>query len=68
MLLIAERVLDPPNQGVDTKLSDLNMLVNPGGLERSEAEFAGLLANSGFKLRRVIPTSGLTCLIEAVPA
>ena len=68
VLLIAERVLDPPNQGLDTKLSDLNMLVNPGGLERSEAEFATLLASSGFTLRRVIPTGGPSRLIEAVPA
>ncbi len=68
VLLIAERVLDPPNQGMDTKLSDLNMLVNPGGLERSEPEFATLLASSGFKLRRVVPTSGPYCVIEAVPA
>ena len=35
-----KRLLDGPNQGADTKFSDLNMLVMPGGRERFEAEFA----------------------------
>ena len=53
-LLIVERLLAPPNQGLDGKLSDLNMMVNVGGQERSQAEFAALLQRAGLVLGRVI--------------
>mgnify|MGYP000885102541 CR=1 FL=1 len=53
-LLIVERLLAPPNQGLDGKLSDLNMMVNVGGQERSQAEFATLLQRSGLVLCRAI--------------
>ena len=47
---------------------DLQQLVlSAGGRERSEAEYAGLLAAAGFKLERVIPTSSGPSLIEAIP-
>jgi hypothetical protein len=38
-LLIVERILAPPNQGAEGKLSDHNMLVNAGGRERTSEEF-----------------------------
>jgi O-methyltransferase len=67
-LLVVERVLAPPNEGLDDKVSDLNMLVNTGGLERTEDEFAALLASGGFELRRVISTAGPQKVLESVPA
>lgn len=47
-------------------LSDLNMLVNVGGRERTRAEFETLLGRNGFTVDDVIPLppSGF-CLIEA---
>jgi O-methyltransferase domain/Dimerisation domain len=49
-LVIIERDLGPPNALPETKLSDLNMLVAPGGRERSIAEYGDLLARAGLTL------------------
>jgi hypothetical protein len=67
-LLIVETVLpegDTPHQG---KLQDLVMLVFPGGQERTEAEYAELLVKANFRLRRVVPTTSVVSIVEAVPA
>lgn len=56
-LLIVERLIGPPNTGLETKLSDLNMLVMPGGRERAADEFAALAEQAGLHLQRVIDTS-----------
>ena len=45
----------PPNEGRAAKWSDLNMLVSPGGRERTEAEYAELLARAGFRCDRRRP-------------
>jgi hypothetical protein len=66
-LLLIERVIAPPNEGRDAKLSDLNMLVGPGGRERTREEFAALLDASRFRLARVVGT-GVYSVVEAVPA
>jgi hypothetical protein len=39
-------------------MSDLNMLVNTGGRERSEADFAAVMAAAGFRLSYVSPPLG----------
>jgi hypothetical protein len=39
-----------------------------GGKERTEAEYADLLARAGFRLERVVPTLAPVSVIEAVPA
>ena len=44
---------------------DLEMLLLPGGRERTEEEYRSLLANAGFKLNRVVPTKSPVCVIEA---
>jgi hypothetical protein len=49
-LVIIERDLGPSNSLPETKLSDLNMLVAPGGRERSIAEYGDLLARVGLAL------------------
>jgi O-methyltransferase domain/Dimerisation domain len=67
-LLVIERVLGPPNADLATKLSDLNMLVMPGGRERTEEEFESLLAESGFRLVGVTPTSSGFNVVEGAPA
>ena len=50
-----------------SKLLDLNMLVMTGGLERTNAEFCGLLEAADYKLRRIVPTMAPQSIIEAVP-
>ena len=48
------------------KLLDIEMLTNTrGGKERTESEFATLLASAGLKLTRIIPTHGPVCIVEA---
>lgn len=66
ILLIVERILAGPNQGLDTKLSDLNMLVMPGGRERSAAEYEALLDATDLTLARVHATSTTFSVIESV--
>src|SRR5579859_2359539 len=67
VLLVVERVLEPPNQGLSGKLGDLNMLVNPGGTERTREEWDRLLAAGGFGLVGVLPTRGMYSLLESTP-
>jgi hypothetical protein len=65
-LLVVERVLAPPNEGLDGKLSDLNMLVMPGGRERTVDEYAALLERAGFELAGVAST-GTMSVVEGRP-
>jgi hypothetical protein len=67
-LLIVETVIPEDNSPHQGKLQDLVMLVLPGGQERTEAEYDALLAKGGFNLRRVIPTTSVVSIVEAVPA
>jgi hypothetical protein len=64
-LLIVERVVPGPNQGSVVAFSDLNMLVAPGGQERTEAEYATLLKAAGFDLNRIVPSDGDVSVLEA---
>lgn len=64
-LLVIEQVVSGPNEGPVTKLSDLNMLVLPGGRERTEEEFRRLYEASGFRLVRIVPLApDGYCVIE----
>jgi hypothetical protein len=70
-LLVVEAIL--PERAADQPAvirMDLYMLVLLGARERTEAQFRGLLAGTGFRVARVVPTAspaGLS-VIEAVPA
>jgi hypothetical protein len=66
-LLVLERVLAPPNEGPDGKFSDLNMLVMPGGRERTLDEYAALFARAGFELVRELPSAAGTSVVEGRP-
>ena len=66
-LLVVDQVVPPRNEPGMAKLMDLEMLVLPGGMERTEQEFRDLFAASGFRLERIIPTPSLQCIIEGVP-
>ncbi len=65
-VLIIDAVISEDNSPHFGKIIDLEMLVSPGGMERTESEFAELLTNSGFALNRVIPTKSPVSIIEAV--
>ncbi|GAA1587770.1 MULTISPECIES: methyltransferase [Kribbella] len=66
-LLILEQLLDQAPDPVRTAFTDLNMLVMTGGLERTTAEYAALLAAAGLRLTRTIPTSSDMFALEAEP-
>lgn len=66
-LVIAERVVGPPNEDREGKFSDLNMLVQYGALERTRREFQDLLDHGGFELTEVVPTQSPLSLIVARP-
>jgi hypothetical protein len=65
-VLVVEMLLPDEPQPTPVTLMDMNMLVMLGGRERTAAEFRQLLASSGWKIERVIPTPGLFSVIEAV--
>jgi hypothetical protein len=67
-LLLVERLLGAPNEGPDAAFSDLNMLVGPGGEERTEEEYAALLRGAGFALARTVRTDIEVAVLEARPA
>jgi hypothetical protein len=63
-LLIIERRLGPPNDEPAAKFSDLNMLVGPGGRERTLDQYAALLEAAGYRLIGETPAGAVT-VIEA---
>ena len=66
-LLLVESVVPPGNDPSFTKLLDLTMLLIPGGLERTEAQYRDLLATAGFRLDRIVPTESEISVIEGQP-
>ena len=66
-LLVLERLIAPPNEQPDAKFSDLNMMVSPGGRERTREEFAALFAAAEFRLVAVAPTGTRLSVIEGLP-
>ena len=66
-LLIAEFVLPETDGPSHAKWVDLLMLAYVGGRERTQAEYADLLASAGFALDRAIVTNAVIGLLEARP-
>ncbi len=46
--------------------SDVNMLVNAGGRERTKSDFRAPLEAAGFRLDRIVAPQALSKMIEAV--
>lgn len=65
-LLLVEMVISPGNEPFFGKLLDLHMLIMHGGHDRTEAEYRTLLAQTGFKMTKIITTKSLRSVIEAV--
>jgi hypothetical protein len=67
-VLLVEMVLPPGDTMHPGKILDMLMLLAPGGQERSEEEYRGLLAKAGLRLARVVPTESAVSVLEAVLA
>ncbi len=66
-LLVIEMILPPMNEPGLAKLLDIEMLLIPGGRERTVEEFRELYAASGFELTQVVPTGSPVAIIEGRP-
>jgi hypothetical protein len=70
-LLIVERVMPAraeQGRSPEAYLLDLEMLVmTPGGRERTETDFRGLVAAAGLRVTRIVPTRSPVSVIEAQP-
>jgi ubiquinone/menaquinone biosynthesis C-methylase UbiE len=67
-VLVCETVVPEGNEPHFGKLMDLEMLVSPGGVERTAREYRELLARAGLELKRIIPTRSYLSVVEAVKA
>jgi hypothetical protein len=67
-LVLVEMVIPPGNGPSPGKLLDLEMLVIASGKERTQAEYAELLAGAGWRLTRVVPTDSPASVIEGEAA
>lgn len=69
-LLLVERIMpdrleaSAPHRAIAR--ADLNMLIGPGGRERTEADFRSLLHSSGFNTTRIVPTALEYSILEAI--
>lgn len=67
-VILLESVLLPPNQPDFGKMIDLEMMMMPGGRERTADEFHELFTRAGFTLTRIEPTDAGLSVIEGRPA
>ncbi len=65
-LLVLEWVVGEPNTNPRSKFSDLNMLVMPGGRERTEAEWRRLFEAGGFELTSIVTSGAGPSVIEGI--
>jgi hypothetical protein len=66
-LLIVENIVPADDTAHPVFMIDMLMLMLTGGEERTEDEYADLVARAGFRLERVIPTRSPVSVLEAVP-
>jgi hypothetical protein len=66
-LVIVDSVMPEGPEPHMAKLIDLEMLLMPGGRERTETEWRDLLARAGFEITRIVPTGAPESVIEARP-
>jgi hypothetical protein len=64
-VILLEAALAPGNAPDFGKLVDLEMLLLPGGRERTADEFGTLFQRAGFRLSNVVPTKSMLSVIEA---
>ena len=64
-VILLDSVVPAGSQPDFSKIIDLEMLLMPGGRERTEQEFRDLFDRAGFELTRIIPTKSPLSVIEA---
>jgi O-methyltransferase domain/Dimerisation domain len=67
-LLVVDNVIQPGNDFQPGKFLDLQMLIFPGGRERTEKEFSNLFSASGWRLNRIVPTAAPESIVEGLPS
>jgi O-methyltransferase domain/Dimerisation domain len=67
-LLAVDSVIQPGDDFSPAKFLDLQMLIFPGGCERTEKQFRELFAAAGWRLTRILPTASVESIVEGVPA
>jgi hypothetical protein len=66
-VLAAELIVDSDHSDEFTYFTDLHLLVNFSGRERTAVEFQELYDAAGLRLTRIIPTVSTLSLIEGIP-
>jgi hypothetical protein len=66
-VLVADQVVPAGNTPSPSKIMDLEMLVAPGGRERTAQEWDKVFSRSGFRLERIIATPANQAIIEGSP-
>jgi hypothetical protein len=66
-ILVVEHIVPEDDQPGIAKLLDIEMLLLPGGRERSRTEYEALFAAADLRLDDVIPTRAAFSILEAVP-
>jgi hypothetical protein len=64
-VMVLESVIPPGNAPDFGKVLDIEMMVLPGGRERTAEEFRSLLDRAGFSMTSITPTRSPVCVIEA---
>ena len=67
-VVVCEMVVSDGPAGLPALVMDIEMLLGPGGRERTREEFAALFETAGLRLERVIATRTAIRLLEARPA
>ena len=65
-VLVVESIIAAGNNQDFGKLMDIEMLVSPGGKERTAAEYEELFARAGLRMTRIVPTKSAYSVLEAV--
>jgi hypothetical protein len=64
-LLIVDSVVPENSEPHPSKWLDLEMLLMPGGRERTDGEWRALFAKAGFEITRIVPMRAAESVIEA---
>jgi SAM-dependent methyltransferase len=67
-LLVVDSVVPEGPDFSFPKIADLEMMLFPGGKERTEAEFGRLFSAAGWQLQRIVPTASHVSIVEGIPA
>jgi hypothetical protein len=67
-LLVVDNVIHAGNDFSSGKFLDLQMLIFPGGRERTEKQFRDLFVAAGWRLSRIIPTTAADSIVEGIAA